>query len=321
MSQLGYSPNEKTKDLVLRMIEQKDELNIEVNCLGNGATVVDCGVQARGGIRAGLLFAEACMGGLGRCEVHPVYVGNLWMPGIEVYLDNPAVGCMACQYAGWSAKVGNYFAMGSGPARIKFGGEELMKTLGFEDDASCAVISLEADKLPGVDAADYIAGRCGIAGKDLYILVASTASMTGSLQIAARVVETGMHKLTELGFDITTIISGFGTCPLAPIASDNLRAIGATNDCVLYGGRVWYTVDCEDGEIEKILGRIPSSSSRDYGRRFYDLFKEYGDFYSIDPMLFSPSEVFINNVRSGRLFHAGEPDQALLADVFGKPNA
>ena len=95
-------------------------------------------------------------------------------------------------------------------------------------------------------------------------------------------------------------------------------AIGATNDCILYGGRVWYTVDCDDGEVEKILDRIPSNSSRDYGKPFFELFQEYKDFYAIDPMLFSPAEVFINNVHSGRLFHAGKLNGSLLNRIFGR---
>lgn len=318
MTKLAYCPNEKAKEIVLTMIERKEELNIEVHTLENGTTVVDCGIRVAGGITAGLLFAEVCMGGLGKCEIQPLEVDGLFMPGVKVYLDLPAVGCMGCQYAGWAVKAGKCSAMGSGPARIKFGGEDLMHDLGYQDDASCAVLAIEAGKLPDVEAAEYIAGRCGVVGKQLYILAAPTASIAGSLQIAARVVETGLHKLTELGFDIKKIVSGLGTCPLAPITNGDLQAIGVTNDCVLYGGRVWYTVDCEDSEIEKILDKIPSNSSSDYGKHFYDLFQEYGDFYSIDPMLFSPAEIYINNIKSGRLYHAGELNKALLSGIFGK---
>lgn len=318
MAKLTFSPNEKAREIILRMIDLKDELNIAVSTLDNGTTVLDCGVCANGGIEAGLLFAEVCMGGLGTCTVHPVSAGDFYVPGVKVYADNPSIGCMGCQYAGWAVKADKYFAMGSGPARIKYGAEELMQALGFEDGGSCAVLALEAGKLPSVEAADYIRGRCGVAAKDLYLAVARTASIVGSLQIAARIVETGLHKLTELGFDVKKVISGFGTSPIAPIADGDLKAIGATNDCILYGGRVWYSVRCEDDEIEKILHRIPSNSSRDYGKPFYELFQEYKDFYAIDPMLFTPAEVFINNVQSGRLFHAGELNGLLLNKIFGR---
>jgi len=318
VTRLAYSPNEKAREIVCRMIDLKDELNVAVNTLDNGTIVVDCGVRAGGGIKAGLLFAEICMGGLGNCTVQPVSAGDLCVPGVRVYVDNPSVGCMGCQYAGWAVKVDRYFAMGSGPARIKVGAEELIQKLGYEDSANCAVLALEAGKLPALEVANCIAGRCGVAGENLYLLVARTASIVGSLQIAARVVETGLHKLTELGFDVRKIISGFGTSPLAPVAAEDLKAIGATNDCILYGGRVWYAVDCDDSEIEKILDRIPSCSSRDYGKPFFELFQQYKDFYAIDPMLFSPAEVFVNNVHTGRLFHAGELNGPLLNRTFGR---
>jgi methenyltetrahydromethanopterin cyclohydrolase len=298
------------------MIVRKDELNLAVHTLENGTTVVDCGVRATGGINAGVLFAKACMGGLCEVELLPVTSGDIITPGVKVHVDNPTLGCMGCQYAGWAIKTDKYFAIGSGPARIKFGGEELMDALGYEDSAHCAVLTMEASKLPTVEAATYIVERLGIDPKDLYLVVARTASIVGSLQIAARVVETGLHKLTELHFDTKKIISGFGTSPLAPVLDGDLKAIGATNDCILYGGRVWYTVDCEDAEIEKILDRIPSNSSRDYGKPFYELFQQYKDFYAIDPMLFSPAEVFINNVHSGRLYHAGGINSSLLHKIF-----
>lgn len=316
MTTLACSPNEKASEIVREMIERKDELNIAVHTLENGTTVVDCGVRASGGINAGLRFAEVCLGGLGEVTVLPVTAGDITTPGVKVHVDNPTLGCMGCQYAGWAIKTDKYFAMGSGPARIKFGGEELMDALGYEDSANCAVLALEASKLPTVEAANYIVERVGIEAKDLYLVVARTASIVGSLQIAARVVETGLHKLTELRFDTKKIITGFGISPLAPVLDGDLKAIGATNDCILYGGRVWYSVDCEDAEIEKILDCIPSNSSRDYGKPFYELFQQYKDFYAIDPMLFSPAEVFINNVHSGRLFHAGGINTSLLHKIF-----
>ena len=160
--------------------------------------------------------------------------------------------------------------------------------------------------------AEYAAKKCGLPPGDLWLVIAPTASLVGSVQVSARIVETGLHKLMELGFDLRSVISGFGTCPLSPVAEDDLRAIGQTNDCVLYGGRVWYTVDAPDEAIEAVADRIPSSSSKDYGTSFYDLYRQYGDFYQIDPMLFSPAEVTISNIRTGRSFRAGRVDPGLL---------
>ncbi len=49
--------------------------------------------------------------------------------------------------------------------------------------------------------------------------------------------------------------------------------------------------------------RLPSSQSRDFGRPFAQLFREFkGDFYAIDPLLFSPAEVIVTRARVGPEF-------------------
>ena len=201
--------------------------------------------------------------------------------------------------------------------QIGLGGEALFEQLSYRDSADVAVLALESRALPTPDVADWIAEKCRVGPEQLYLLVAPTASLVGSVQVAARVVETGLHKMTKLGFDFQTVLAGVGTCPLAPIAADDLQAIGRTNDTVLYGGQVWYTVQAEDAAIASLIERLPSSVSRDYGTPFYELFQRYGgDFYQIDPLLFSPAEIYINNVVSGRTFHAGSRDAAMIQKVL-----
>jgi len=188
--------------------------------------------------------------------------------------------------------------------------------LDYRDEADVAVITLEGRKLPDEEVASYIAGKCGVRPEALYILVAPTASIVGSVQIAARLVETGIHKMRELGFDIKQILSGYGTCPIAPVADNALKAIGRTNDCVLYGGKAFYIVKAEDS-IDELVKKIPSSASKDYGTPFYDLFQRYGDFYQIDPMLFSPAEVFVNNIADGKTYHAGKVNIEIMLEMLG----
>ena len=65
--------------------------------------------------------------------------------------------------------------------------------------------------------------------------------------------------------------------------------------------------------LAELIEKVPSESSRDYGTPFYELFKRYnGDFYQIDRMLFSPAQVEINNLNSGRTFRAGRLNPSLL---------
>jgi len=307
------SVNERAAEIVRRMMADAEALELAVAQLPNGATVVDAGVNVPGSLEAGRLFAEVCLGGLGKVRFCELDFDGLWLPGVTVWVSHPPVACMAAQYAGWAIKKDKFFAMGSGPARALYRGEPLFEQLDYQDQVDVAVLALEGRKLPPEGAAEKVAGKCGVAPDHLYLLIAPTASLVGSVQVAARVVETGLHKMLEVGVDIGTVLSGFGTCPLAPIAKDDLRAIGRTNDAVLYGGRAWYTVKTDDAQIEEVIKRLPSSASRDYGTPFYDLFQRYdGDFYKIDPLLFSPAEVFINNVTSGRTFHAGEPNGEMI---------
>ncbi len=311
------SINQRGSEIVQRMVAKAEALNLAIIQLDNGTTVVDAGVNVPGSLEAGQLFSEICLGGLGKVDFCQLDFGECWFPGLTVSVQHPVVACMASQYAGWAVKKAEYFAMGSGPARALYAGEPLFEHLDYRDSANMAVLALEGSKLPPVDVAEMVAQKCGVSPERLCLVIAPTASLVGSVQVAARVIETGMHKMHELGFDIGTVLSGIGTCPLAPIAKNDLRAIGRTNDAVLYGGRAWYTVETEDEQIETIIDRLPSSASHDYGIPFYDLFMQYdGDFYKIDPLLFSPAEIMINNLTSGRTFHCGQVNREMSRQML-----
>lgn len=311
------SVNERAADILRQMTAQAEVLGVAVQTLSNGTTVIDAGIKVPGTFAAGKLFAEACLGGLGEMAFTRLSYAGFWLPGVSVRVEHPAIACMAAQYAGWAVKRGKFFAMGSGPARALYAGEELFEHLSYRDQSKVAVLLLEGRKLPDEEVAEYVAGKCGVDATNLMLAIAPTASLVGSVQVAARVVETGLHKMIELGFDVEQVVAGFGTCPLAPVASDDLKAIGLTNDAVLYGGQAYYAVQATDEGLEQIIDQIPSSASRDYGKPFYELFQAYGgDFYKIDPLLFSPAEVIINNLTSGKTYRAGRPNLEMLRGVL-----
>jgi len=318
------SLNESAHVVAERLISAARSLQVLVTELDNGATVIDAGVGTVGSHEAGRLFSEVCLAGLADVRLCQLDADGLVLPGVEVNVHQPVLACMASQYAGWAIDVpaaGSakpYFAMGSGPARVLYRREPIFDAIDYRDPGDVAVLALESGRLPSAHVADWVAGRCGVSPDRLYLLVAPTASLAGSVQIAARIVETGLHKMHEVGFDIRTVQSGFGSCPLAPVAADDLTALGRTNDAVLYGGRAWYTVRTEDATIEDVIERLPASASSDYGVPFGEIFRRHGgDFYKIDPLLFSPSEISLTNVDSGRTFHAGGIDVAVLrASLF-----
>jgi methenyltetrahydromethanopterin cyclohydrolase len=287
---------------------------VHVTTLANGTRLIDCGA---GGFAAGRAFAEICMAGLGSVAYSPIVIDGRWFAALTVTADRPAIACLAAQYAGWRVDRNGYFAMGSGPARALIRAEELYDDLGWDEQASGAVLCLETREPPPAEVADYTAERAGVPPAALTLLMAPTASIVGSVQIAARVVETALHKLHELEFDVRKVIAGFGSCPLPPVAGDDMAALGRTNDAVLYGGQVQLTADAGDDELRELAERLPASTSSDYGEPFGKVLKdaEY-DFYKIDPMLFSPAQVRLTSIASGRSFEAGRVNLEVLERSF-----
>jgi methenyltetrahydromethanopterin cyclohydrolase len=306
--------NEAASEIADNMADQAEVLRVRTLRLPSGARVIDAGAKVDGGIEAGIAVAEICMGGLGNVTCTPVQIGGQSHPGLIVWTDHPAVACMASQYAGWSISVGKFFAMGSGPLRAHARVErELFEKLGYEEQADEGVLVLEGRALPNDEVAAWVAEKARLQPLQLTFVVVPTASLAGGLQIAARILETGLHKMETLGFDVRRVISATGTAPVPPVASNDLRAIGRTNDCILYGGQARYTIRAGDTELEKLAEQVPAIASRDYGKPFYEIFQRYGgDFYKIDPLLFSPAEVWLTSTESGRTFHAGRLNPEVL---------
>ena len=307
MSGASLGLNERAWRIAEDMMANADALRVVVSTLPGGARVIDAGIDTPGGYGAGLAVAGICMGGLGHIDYVPTVIGPEMWPGVRVWTDHPAVSCVASQYAGWAIKVGKYFAMGSGPLRAHARVEkELYHRLGYAEVARRGVLALETRAEPTDQVAAWVGQKAGLPPSEIVFVAAPTASLVGGVQVAARILETGLHKMDALGFDVTKIVSGIGVAPLPPVAKNDLRAIGRTNDCILYGGRVRYTVNADDAELAELVPRIPASASKDYGTSFYEIFKRYdGDFYKIDPMLFSPAEVWLTSVQSGKTYHAG----------------
>ncbi len=315
------SVNQRAAVIVQQMIDEREALGLSVSRLKNGATLLDAGVGVPGTLEAGRLFASACLGGLGQVSFTQQTFENrevgrdssFWLPAVAVNVSCPPIACLASQYAGWAIKLEGYYAIGSGPARALYAGEDIYKRLDYQDHAEKAVLMLEGRELPDAEVAEFVAAKCRLRPEQIILLIAPTASLVGSIQIAARAAETGMHKLLQLGFDVRRVVAASTLCPLAPVASDDLHAIGRTNDALLYGGQVFYTVQAEDDDLAALIDKVPSTGAHDYGMPFYELFKRYkGDFYQIDPLLFSPAQVEINNLNSGHTFRAGRLNPPIL---------
>jgi methenyltetrahydromethanopterin cyclohydrolase len=311
------SLNQRAHELADRVAADADALRVAVRTLPGGTRVVDCGSTVPGGLEAGRRFAEITMGGLGSVAFTSLVLDGRSLPGLTVVTDHPALACLASQYAGWRIDRDGYFAMASGPGRALIRAEDLYDDLDVDERAGPAVLCLETRDQPPEEVGAWVADRAGVAPSDLTLLFAPTASLAGGVQVAARIVETALHKLHEIDFDVRRVVSGFGSCPLPPVARNDREAIGRTNDAVLYGGQVELTVDAPDEDLEAIVDRVPSSASQDHGEPFGSVLEKAGwDFYEIDPLLFSPAEVRLVSVESGRSFHAGSVELEVLERSF-----
>jgi methenyltetrahydromethanopterin cyclohydrolase len=293
-------------------------LRIAVHTTPNGARLLDCGVAVEGGLQAGLAMARVCLAGQAEVTLAPIPFDGLPCPQIQVSSDHPVLACMASQYAGWQVSVGKFFAMGSGPMRAAYGKEELFETIPGREQVSAAVGVLETHKLPGDDVTAYLAERLNLPPNKLTLLAAPASSQAGNVQVVARSLETALHKLYELKFDLGQIVSGYGAAPLPPVAADFLGAIGRTNDAILYGAQVILWVRADDEQLAEIGPKVPSSASPDHGAPFAEVFERYErDFYRIDPLLFSPARLVFQNLRSGRSHVFGRIEPEILRRSFG----
>jgi methenyltetrahydromethanopterin cyclohydrolase len=257
------------------------------------------------------------MGDLAQVSIIAGAFGDQAIPLIQVVTDHPVQACLASQYAGWALKDGKYFAMGSGPMRAVAGSEAIFDVIGSRESADAVVGVLESRKLPTPAIVAKIAEACRVSPAKVTLLVAPTASLVGGVQIVARSIETALHKLAELKFELARIVSAQGTAPIPPVAANDLAAIGRTNDAILYGARVVLAVTGDDASLEVVGPRVPSSASADHGEPFAAIFARYNhDFYAVDPHLFSPAEIAFHNIETGRVHVFGHVRPDVLRQSF-----
>jgi methenyltetrahydromethanopterin cyclohydrolase len=315
------SVNTRAAAAVETMCAAAAELKISVSRGEMGETVIDAGSKSAGSVAAGTKIAEICMGGLGGVRLASSAVTPRWPWTLVVHSAHPVIACLASQYAGWRLSHGEgkgaFFALGSGPARALACKEALFAELDYNDSADAATLVLESPRPPPPQVVERVARDCGVAPDRLNIVFAPTQSVAGGVQVVARVLEVALHKAHELKFPLGRIVEGMGAAPLSPPHPDFVTAMGRTNDAIIYAGRVQLYVSGAAADARELAERLPSTGSRDHGRPFADIFRHYkGDFYAIDPMLFSPAQVVVTALDTGESFHSGHLDLELLDASF-----
>jgi len=324
-----FNLNLSALSLINKICSDRQKYGVIIEKTPSGATLIDAGIHARGGFLAGQIVTEICLGGYGKVKILPMQYGDIFLPSIYVQTDFPAIATLASQFAGWRIKVDDYSAIGSGPARaIALKPKKLYRKLEYQETPKTAVMVLETNSKPPEAVIEKISEQCNISPDQLFLVLISTSCLAGSTQVSGRIVETGLHKLEKLGLDPKVVEYAWGYAPIIPLHPKFDEAMGRTNDAILYGGTSYYIVDYEnDDELAEIVKLAPSSASRmiqeakalaKKSPKFMEIFKEAGfDFYEIDPNIFAPAIVVLNNLRTGNIIRAGSLDIDVLKSSFG----
>jgi methenyltetrahydromethanopterin cyclohydrolase len=317
------SVNRLSASICRKMIDEANILNIRHTQFKNGAHLIDTGNKAKGGEQAGLYVTKICLGGVGNVSLTSTEVAGTVFQAVHVLTDFPVLSLL-CQASGGYREAmegwinfasGSYRAIASGPARaLVHEPKELFEMTGYRDSADEAVVVLQSEQYPNEGVADILARRCHVKPENLYAVLSPLSSMSGLIQVTGRSVENAVVKLKTLNYNVSSVKHAVGIAPLPPMGSPRI----VPDDMLSYGSIVHLYILPEDGEdLRTIARKMPSRTSKSYGKSFTELIKEHGGLRGIDIDLFAPAEVYINNLKTGELLHSGETNVSLIKTMAG----
>jgi methenyltetrahydromethanopterin cyclohydrolase len=307
------SLNRMALELADEALDFAAELGIGALELDNGTTVLDFGLDHRGGVEAGLLLAELQSAGLATVQTRVDEVAGATLPHVELSTDHPGLALLGAQKAGWELAVGEFEGLASGPARALVADEAEYRALDYADAFEFAVLAVETETLPTVGVADRVAERAGVATEQVYLAAFPTASLAGSVAAASRAAELAVFRLFELDYEPTAVVSASGSAPVAPVPGDDETAIARTADALSHGGRVHLVVEEDFDRFDE----VPSTAAAEHGAPFTDVFAAADwDFHELGADVFGPAALTVDVV-GGPTYAFGDTDEALLAESFG----
>ncbi len=315
------SVNREAMKTVRTILEEADALGVAVERLENGATVIDMGLNAKGGWRAAQYYTLVSLGGLGIVSYEPFDLAGRMLTAVRVMIDHPIEACVASQIAGWRLQAAGteHAAILAGPGRAlnQDSLDHYFEWIDYRDRHHESVVAIQTSEPVPAEMADMIAESCRVAPSDLYVLFAPNRSLVTAVQVAARIVEQSLHRLAEEGMDLRSLRCAYGLGVVPPLVDDDLISMGRINDSLLYGGIANITLEGDDAQCAEIVGRVVSMACEAYGRPFIEIYEDAGrDFYEIPIELHSPAEIHLTNLTSGNTFSAGRINHEVLSASF-----
>ena len=210
---------------------------MRAHTLANGATVIDMGVEEKAGWRAGKLFTESCLGGLGRLDFTTMWIGEHLVPAATITVDRPAVAELSCHDAIYVMNYHGVRTTFSGPFRA-IGAWMPMpapRPTGTPVPPGRWPIS-RPQELPGEEMTTQLAGEIGhVIPQGLYLLAARTGTLAGAVQVCAawRGARPSPPYWTR-GFSTDCVVQASGSAP-SSARWPTRYGLARVNDCLIYG--------------------------------------------------------------------------------------
>ncbi len=276
---------------ILEGLKGNENTRVEEFDLGK-VTLLDVGLNVCGSLDTGIKVAEASMAGLGRVKIDDK---------VHVVIDKmPAVATLSSQLAGWCIKIDGKHALGSGPARILAEKpKNIVQGIGYSEVSDKGALILETSVLPDRVTCKNILEETKT--DNLIIAVFREDSLTGLINILARVVEVGIFRLFNLKYDISRITYAQGTVPLIELSD---KIMFDANDAIIYDGSVELEVNGWDTQLTE---KSVSTCSEAYGRSFKEIFQEAcGDFYKIPADIFAPARLKVTDLKNNSVIRSSK---------------
>lgn len=318
---MGYSLNNMAAKIVEeQIIPNAEALNCEVLKLSNGATVIDMGINVKGGWKAAKLFTDSCCGGMGELVYQSMYVGKHLVPTTVIQVDKPDVTQLGSHIAGLYVPYRGKNQPISGPLRSIVSTDHWSDRVAYRDtEAKKAVGHAQITTLPDEELTELICDRIHMSPKDLYLMAAPTSCVVGAVQIVARNLEqafatTGDH----LDFPVNSVVQAIGYSPVISIEDDEIIAMGRVNDGLIYGQESVFYMDCEDDDILRFADSLPMCKNETvWGIPFEDMFREAGSDWAKVPRDYdAPCKVNFVNIRTNHFFPIGALHYGVLERDF-----
>ena len=301
-----------TLPLIKDMINNFEKFKINVLEVSK-ATIIDCGLTSQGSIIAGLSFTKIALGGLADVQLTlPLNGNNDRLMTVQVSTSFPTLATLGCQAASWNVNIKDFSAMVCGPGRaLAQKPSKIYKLLNYKDESDIAIFCMEANQIPSEEVITYFAEKCAVKKENLILLVIKTNCLVEYIQMASRAIEIGVFKLVELlNFPFDQILHAVGLGIVSPITNDIDNSNDRVNNALIYGTKLFLVVQSTPRDnLDKLIKEIPSKSSSWYGQKFLNLFSRVNrDFSKFDLKLLAPSEIVVNDIRTGKIYQEGKID-------------